>query len=130
MHILVDLVFCSLSFSVANLWFLYILNKFCTHTHTHTQSYTHTHTHNVIYILHPYIRLFVKMIIIQSHTCQPIQSTSIKYSFFISLGGYGHTGKQIQENIIFMRFCCFKIKLSKKLLNEQPTHTIAKCTLQ
>ena len=28
-------------------------------------------------------------------------------------GGYGHTGKWIQENIIFMRFCCC-FKLSKK----------------
>ena len=30
-----------------------------------------------------------------------------------SFGGYGHTGKWIQENIIFMRFCCC-FKLSKK----------------
>ena len=46
-------------------------------------------------------------------------------------GGYGHTGKWIQENIIFMRFCCC-FKLSKKtdtLVNEQQTHAIAKCTL-
>ena len=45
-------------------------------------------------------------------------------------GGYGHIGKWIQENIIFMRFCCFKLsKKIGKLLNEQPTLTIAKCTL-
>ena len=37
---------------------------------------------------------------------------SMKYSFFIVLGGYGHIEKWIQENIIFMRFYCFK--LSKK----------------
>ena len=51
--------------------------------------------------------------------------------FFIILGGYGHTGKWIQENIIFMRFCCcFKLsKKTEKLLNEQLTHIIAKCTL-
>ena len=45
-------------------------------------------------------------------------------------GGYGHTGKWIQENIIFMRFCsCFKLsKKTEKLFNEQPTHAIAKRT--
>ena len=45
--------------------------------------------------------------------------------------GYGHIGKWIQENIIFMRFwCCFKLsKMIEKLSNKQPTHTIAKCTL-
>ena len=67
------------------------------------------------------------------HTCQPIQFTSIKYFFFflIILGGYGHIGKWIQENIIFMRFCCcFKLrKKTEKLSNEQLTHTVAKCTL-
>ena len=45
--------------------------------------------------------------------------------------GDGHIGKWIQENIIFMRFCRH-FKLSKKiekLLNEQPTHAITKCTL-
>ena len=44
-------------------------------------------------------------------------------------GGYGY-GKLIQENIIFMRFCdCFKLsKKAEKLLNEQPTHALAKCT--
>ena len=41
-----------------------------------------------------------------------------KYIFFIILGGYGHTGKWIQENIIYMRFCCC-FKLSKKLKNCQ-----------
>ena len=44
------------------------------------------------------------------HTCQPIQFTSIKYSFLIVLGGYGPTGKWIQEN-------------------EQLTHAITKFTL-
>ena len=60
------------------------------------------------------------------HTCWPIQFMSIKYSFFIILGRYGHIGKWVQENIIFMRFCCcFKLtKKIKKLLNEQLTHTI------
>ena len=45
-------------------------------------------------------------------------------------GGYGYIGKLIQENIIFMRFCdCFKLsKKIEKLLNKQPTHTLAKCT--
>ena len=64
------------------------------------------------------------------HTCQPVQFTGIKYIFII-LGGYGHTEKWIQENIIFMRFCCcFKLsKKIEKLLNKQPTHDIAKCTL-
>ena len=47
------------------------------------------------------------------------------------MGGYGHTGKWIQEKAIFMRFCCcFKLSEKiEKLLNEQPTHTITKCTL-
>ena len=45
-------------------------------------------------------------------------------------GGYGHIRKWIQENIIFMRFCCFKqSKKTEKLSNEQPTHAIPKCTL-
>ena len=46
-------------------------------------------------------------------------------------GGYGHTGKWIQENIIFMRFCCCveQSKKIEKLSNEQLTHAIAKCTL-
>ena len=49
----------------------------------------------------------------------------------IILRGYGHIGKWVQENIIFKRFC-WHFKLSKKtekLLNEQPTHATAKCTL-
>ena len=60
-----------------------------------------------------------------SHTCQPIQFTSIKYSFSLFGGEYGHIGKWIQENIIFMRFCCcFKLsKKTEKLLNEQLTLT-------
>ena len=58
---------------------------------------------------------------------QPIQFTSIKYSFFIILGGYGHTGKWIQENIRFC--CCFTLsKKIEKLVNKQQTHAIAKCT--
>ena len=67
----------------------------------------------------------------EKHTCQPIQFTGIKYSSFIILGGYGHIGNRIQENIIFMRFCfCFKLsKKTEKLSNEQPTQAIAKCTL-
>ena len=51
------------------------------------------------------------------HTCQPIHFTSIKFKKIIILGGYGHTGKWIQENTIFMRCCCFK--LSKKMKNCQ-----------
>ena len=65
-----------------------------------------------------------------THTCQPTQFTSIKYCFFIILGRYSHTGKWIQENIIFMRFCCFKLsKKIEKLSNEQPMNTITKRTL-
>ena len=81
----------------------------------------------LMYIILPLV-LFVSTL---SHTCQPIQFTSIKKLKIIILGGYGHTGKWIQENIIFMRLCCcFKLsKKSEKLLNEQPTHAIAKCTL-
>ena len=68
--------------------------------------------------------------IIYKHTCQPIQFTCIKYSFYIILGGYGHTGKWIQENLTFMRFCCcFTLsKKIEKLVNEQQTHAITKCT--
>ena len=67
----------------------------------------------------------------QSHTCQPILFTSIKYSFYIILGGSGHTGKWIQENVIFMRVCCcFKLsKKIEKLSNKQPMNTITICTL-
>ena len=70
---------------------------------------------------------------IMCHTCQPIiQFTGIKYSLFFChyFGGYGHIGKWIQENIIFMRFCCFKLsKKIEKLLNGQLAHAITKCTL-
>ena len=53
------------------------------------------------------------------------------YKKIIILGGYGHTGKCIQENIIFMKFCCcFKLsEKTEKLLKEQSTHAVAKCTL-
>ena len=40
-------------------------------------------------------------------------------------GGFGHTGKWIQENIIFMQFCFKLSKKIEKLLKEQPTHTLA-----
>ena len=50
---------------------------------------------------------FVTYCKLLDHTCQPIQFTNIKYIFFIILGGYGHTGKWIQENIIFMIFILF-----------------------
>ena len=71
---------------------------------------------------------------LERHTCQPIQFTSIKYSFclFVLFCFYfGHTGKWTQENIIFMRFCCcFKLsKKIEKLSNEQPMNAITKCTL-
>ena len=36
--------------------------------------------------------------------------------FFIILGGYGHTRKWMQGNIIFMRFCCY-FKLAERLKN-------------
>ena len=75
------------------------------------------------------------------HTYQPIYlSTHIPInpytvyqykilSFFWGGGGV-HIGKWIQENIIFMRFCCFKLSQKiQKLSNEQPTHAIAKWTL-
>ena len=60
-----------------------------------------------------------------SHTCQPIQFTGIKHSFFITMGGYGHIGKWITS-------FSWDFKLSKKiekLSNEQLTHAITKCTL-
>ena len=72
---------------------------------------------------------------LESHTCQPIQFTSIKYSFSLlgggGGGGYGNIGKLIQENIIFMRFCCcFKLsKKIEKLLNERLTLAVTKCSL-
>ena len=51
--------------------------------------------------------------------------------FFIILGGYGHTGKWIQENIIFMRFCCCFIlsKKTEKLSKEQLMNAITKSTV-
>ena len=65
------------------------------------------------------------------HTCQPIQFTSIKYKKIIFGGDMAVPGKWIQENIIFMRFCCcFKLsKKIEKLSNEQPVKAITKCTL-
>ena len=74
------------------------------------------------------ILVFVPQLVL--HTCPTY--TSIKYILkIIILGGYGPIGKWIQENIIFMRFCwCFKLsKKIEKCLNEQPTHSITKCTL-
>ena len=61
----------------------------------------------------------------------PVNPYGLKYKKIIILGGYGHIGKWIQENIIFMRFCCcFKLsKKTEKLSNKQLTHAIAKCTL-
>ena len=65
----------------------------------------------------------------------PYLSTHAVYQHKIQLfhyfGGYGHTGKWIQENIIFMRFCwCFQLsKKIEKLSNEQLTQATAKCTL-
>jgi len=54
----------------------------------------------------------------------------MKYFFFHYFGGYGHTGKWIQEDIIFMRFCCcFQLIKIEKLSNEQPVNAITKCTL-
>ena len=45
-----------------------------------------------------------------------------KIHLFFSLfwGGFGHTGKWIQENIIFMQFCFKLSKKIEKLLKEQP----------
>jgi len=59
-----------------------------------------------------------------------MQFTGIKYIFFI-IWGDGQTGKWIQENIIFVRFCCcFKLsKKIEKLSDEQPAHSITKSTL-
>ena len=62
----------------------------------------------------------------------PVNPYSLLVSqLFLYFGGYGHIEKRIQENIIFMRFCCC-FKLSKKiskLSNEQPINAIAKHTL-
>ena len=57
------------------------------------------------------------------YTCQPIQFTSIKLKKVIILGRYGHTGKWIQENIVFMRFCfCFKLsKKTEKMHTDWPS---------
>ena len=76
--------------------------------------------------------------IILVHTCsiheaficspvKPIQFTCVKYKIcFIILGRYGHIGKWIQENIMFMRFCCFKLsKKTEKLSNKQPTEKLS-----
>ena len=67
-----------------------------------------------------------------SHTCQPIQFTGIKLKKSLFSGDMAIIiRKWIQENIIFMRFCCcFKLsKKTEKLSNEQLTHPITKCTL-
>ena len=67
----------------------------------------------------------------KTHTCQPMQFTSINKIKSLFWGGYGRIGNWIQENKIFIRFwCCFKLsEKSEKLSNEQLTHAIAKCTL-
>ena len=78
----------------------------------------------------------VKMCVLLCECKDTYLSTHTVYQYEIYkkshyFGGYGHIEKWIQGNIIFMRFCCC-FKLSKnieKLLNEQPTHTIAKWTL-
>ena len=67
------------------------------------------------------------------HTRQPIQFTSIKYIFFIILGGYGHIEKWIQENITFTRFCSFGAKrlkqcrTSSRHMPSPNAHWLAKC---
>ena len=70
----------------------------------------------------------VNLSYLSTHTvCQ----CKIQFFFLIILGGYGHIGKWIQENTIFMRFCCcFKLsKKIEKLSNEQPMNAIIKFTL-
>ena len=68
----------------------------------------------------------------QIHTCQPIKFTSIKKyiknHYFRGIWPYWRmdTGKHHFHEIC----CCFKLsKKTEKLLNEQPTYAIAKCTL-
>ena len=66
------------------------------------------------------------------YTCQHIQLTGIKYSFFLSiLGGDMATLENGYKKTIFMRVCCSSklIKKTENLLKVQPTHTLAKCTL-
>ena len=60
--------------------------------------------------------VFLVFSTLKMHTCQPIQFTGIKINKKITSfwGGYGHNGRWIQENIIFMRFCCC-FKMSKKI---------------
>ena len=69
------------------------------------------------------------------HTCQPIQFAKTQYKIHFFSLFWGNmailTGKWIQENVIFVRFCCC-FKLSKKieeLSNEQLMNAITKCTL-
>ena len=84
--------------------------------------------------------MFVKFLVLSHWQSNPVHSiaylsthTVYQYKiqfFFLILRGYGHIGKWTQENIIFMSFCCcFKLsKKIEKLLNEQRTHAITKCT--
>ena len=90
----------------------------------------YTYSYTVTTRMTPALRWAVMRAILM-HTCQPVQFTSIKFLKIIILGGYGHTGKWIQENVIFMRFCCcFKLsKKIEKLSNQQPMNAITKCTL-
>ena len=71
------------------------------------------------------------MTLMKNSYLSTIQFTSIKFIKIIIWGGYGQTGKWIQENIIWLRFCCcFKLsKKTEKLSNEQPMNAITKCTL-
>ena len=56
---------------------------------------------------------------------QTVYQYKIHLFFSLFWGGFGHTGKWIQENIIFMQFCFKLRKKIEKLLKEQPTHTLA-----
>ena len=74
--------------------------------------------------------------LVLTHTCQPIQFTSIKYSLFVCLffqyfrGTWPYwkmvTGKHnFHEILLFFKLS----RRIEKLSNEQPTHAIAKCPL-
>ena len=81
--------------------------------------------------VHIYLYQLKNQHMFTSHICQPIQFTGIKYIVFHYFGGIWpywkmDRGKHNFHEILLLFKTSKKIE---KLLNDQSTHVIAKCTL-